>query len=137
MLCLFGAVVTPIGCGPGAGEERLVPVAGKVTLNDQPLGTGAVVFHPDAAKGNAARHVPVGALDADGNFKLESAKRPGAPLGWYKVTVSAQAPGDANNPYAPPKHLIHPRFADPQTSGLSVEVVANPAAGAYDFKVTK
>jgi hypothetical protein len=131
---VFGATLA--GCGKGAGEG-LVPVAGKVTVDGKPLGTGAVTFHPDAAKGNTTPHVPVGMLDDQGNYKLMSGSREGAPPGWYKVTVTAQEPPDEKNPYAPPKSLINPKFGDVQTSGLAVQVVENPAPGVYDFKVTK
>src|SRR5262249_21050575 len=128
---------TLVGCGKGAGDGGLTLVAGKVTVDGKPLGTGAVTFHPDAAKGNTTPHIPVGVLDAEGNYKLVSGTREGAPPGWYKVTVSAQEPADEKNPYAPPKSIINRKFGDVQTSGLAAQVVENPAPGAYDFKVTK
>jgi len=123
--------------GCGSGGEKLAPVTGEVTVNGMPLTTGAVTFHPDAAKGNSTPHIPVGTLDSQGNYKLISATKEGAPLGWYKVTVSAQEPIDPKNPYAPPKHLISPKFSEPNTSGLEVEVVTSPAAGAYDLKLAR
>jgi hypothetical protein len=125
-----------LGCGAGGGD-KLTPVVGKVTVDGAPLATGAVTFHPDAAKGNSTPHIPVGMVDAQGNYKLMSATKEGAPLGWYKVTVSAQEPIDPKSPYAPPKHLIDPKFSDPNTSGLEVEVVASPSAGAYELKLAK
>ena len=128
--CLYLA-----GCG--GGGERMIPVAGKVTVGGVPLTNGSVTFHADAGKGNATPHLPVGTLDAEGNYTLMSATTEGAPPGWYKVTVSAQAPIDPNNPYAPPKHLIHPKFSDPGTSGLAVEVAENAPPGRYDLEVTK
>jgi hypothetical protein len=130
ILCLILA-----GCG--SGGEQLTPVAGKVTLDGQPLASGAVSFQPDASKGNTTKHIPLGNLDAQGNYRLMSADKTGAPLGWYKVAVTAQQPIDPQNPYAPPKHIINPKFSDANTSGFSVEVVAKPAAGAYDFQVVK
>jgi hypothetical protein len=120
-----------------AGSEKLTPVVGKVTVNGAPLAIGGVTFHPDAQKGNTSPHIPVGTLDAQGNYKLMTATKEGAPPGWYKVTVSAQEPIDPKNPYAPPKHLINPKFSDPSTSGLEVEVVTGPSAGAYDLKLAK
>ena len=124
------------GCS-GAKTEKLSPVAGKVTVDGAPLTTGGVTFHPDAAKGNQTPHIPVGTIDAQGNYKLISATKEGAPPGWYKVTVSAQEPIDPKNPYAPPKHLINPKFNDANTSAIEIEVVASPAAGAYDIKLAK
>jgi hypothetical protein len=123
--------------GCGASGEKLTPVVGKVTVDGAPLTTGSVTFHPNAQKGNSSPHLPVGMLDAQGNYKLMSATKEGAPPGWYQVTVSAQEPIDPKNPYAPPKHLIGPKFGDVSTSGLEVEVVAHPAAGAYDLKLAK
>jgi hypothetical protein len=123
------------GCGPAG--EKFTPVEGKITVDGAPLTSGSVTFHPDAAKGNSTPHIPVGTLDADGNYKLMSATTEGAPAGWYKVTVSSQAPADPQNPYAPPKHLIHPKYSDASSSGLDVEVVENSQPGAYDLKLTK
>jgi hypothetical protein len=124
------------GCGSG-NSQKFTPVAGKVTVNGEPLATGSVTFQPDASKGNNSLHIPVGMLDPQGNYKLMAAKAEGAPLGWYKVSVSAQQPIDPKNPYAPPKHLINPKFGDANTSGLAVEVIAKATPGAYDFQVTK
>jgi hypothetical protein len=135
LVCLSIACLCLSGCETGG--ERLTPVTGKVTVGGAPLTGGSVTFQPDAAKGNKTQHIPVGTLDGEGNYKLMSATAEGAPLGWYQVTVTAQAPIDAKNPYAPPKHLIHPRFSDPSTSGLAVEVVENAPPGRYDFQVTK
>jgi hypothetical protein len=133
---LCAAICAILG-GCGATGEKLTPVVGKVTVNGAPLATGSVSFHPDTQKGNTTAHIPVGTLDSQGNYKLTSADKEGAPLGWYKVTVSAQEPIDVKNPYAPPKHLIDPKFSDASTSGLEVEVVAAAAPGAYDFKLAK
>jgi hypothetical protein len=124
------------GCSSGGGT-MLAPVVGKVTVDGTPLTSGGVTFHPDSAKGNTTPHIPLGTLDAQGNYKLMSATSEGAPLGWYKVTVSAQAPIDPQNPYAPPKHLINPKYNDAITSGLELEVVKQPTAGAYDLKLSK
>lgn len=134
LLAALGATLA--GCGKGAGDG-LVPVTGKVTADGQPLTTGAVTFHPDAAKGNTTPHIPVGMIDEQGNYKLMSANQEGAPPGWYKVTVIAEGPPDENNPYAPRKSIINRKFADVQTSKLEVEVVEKAAPGAYDFTVTK
>jgi hypothetical protein len=129
---LLGAFLA--GCSRGTG---LVPVAGKVTLDGKALGTGTVTFHPDAAKGNKAPHLATGEIDGQGNYKLISDGKEGVPPGWYKVTVTAQEPADAKNPYAVPKSIVNPKFRDVKTSDLSVEVVRNPAPGVYDFSVTK
>ena len=106
-------------------------------MNGAPLTTGAVTFQPDGSKGNPSQHIPVGTLDAQGQYELTCATQKGAPAGWYKVSISAQEPIDPKNPYAPPKHLINPKFADATTSGLAIEVTENSPPGSYDFQVTK
>jgi hypothetical protein len=64
-----------------------------------------------------------------------AATKEGAPPGWYKVTVTAQEPIDPQNPYAAPRNLISTKWSDVATSGLEIEVVGNPVAGAYDLKL--
>jgi hypothetical protein len=119
------------GCGPAA--LKTVPVSGKVTLKDRPLPGGAVSFAPDAARNNTAGVNPTGAIDLDGTYQVSTDGKTGAPVGWYKVTVRTQTPG---NPTAKPIP-IDPRFSDPKKTPLSIEVVENPEPGAYDLKVTK
>ena len=124
------------GCD-SSGVGRLVPVQGAVLVDGQPLATGSLVFKPNAEKGNSSKFEPAATINADGSYQLFTAERAGAPLGWYKVSVVAQAAPDEKNPYAPPKHLVHSRYGDPNSSGLEVEVVESPAAAAYDLKLTK
>jgi hypothetical protein len=120
---------------PGCGGLKLVSVSGKVMLGDKPLTHGAVSFNPDASKGNTARVMCVGRINAQGHYELTTSGMrgadtgKGAPRGWYKVTLIT-FPGDQPLP-------VHSKYTDPDTTPLSVEVVANPAPGAYDFKVSK
>jgi hypothetical protein len=132
----FVVIVGMAGCQARSGG-KFVAVRGKVAMNGAPLTSGAVTFQPDGEKGNQSLHIPVGTLDAQGQYELTSATQKGAPPGWYKVAINAQEPIDPKNPYAPPKHLINPKFGDASTSGLAVEVKENGAAGSYDFQVSK
>jgi hypothetical protein len=109
-------------------------VEGQVTFQGQPLKTGSLLFQPDAAKGNSSTLTPSGTIGPDGRYKLYTQERPGAPPGWYKVGIVAQE-APPNDPYAM-RSLIPQRYGDPQTSGISIEVSANAAAGAYDIKLT-
>ena len=134
ILALAFVVMLLAGCGQADG---LVPVSGKVSIDNKPLAAGSVCFHPDAGKGTKATVEAVGVIDSQGNYKLVSGAKEGAAPGWYKVTVTAQEKFDAKDPYALPKHLINAKFSDPHTSGLTIQVVERPTAGAYDIKVTK
>jgi len=121
------------GCG-GSGAT-LHPVSGKVTADDQPLPKGSVRFVPDASKGNTAKEEPVGEIGAGGVYTLLSTGGAGAPAGWYKVSVISADTPDSTKPLAA-KSYVGKKYNDPQTSGLSVEVVASPSPGAYDLKVS-
>jgi hypothetical protein len=121
------------GCGGGTKTETFLPVAGKVEYKGKPLATGVVIFTADADKGNTTPHEPRGKIDADGTFTVMTAGKPGAPPGWYRITVVANKPQDEKNPYAVPASLIPKHYADTSKSGLSAEVVASPPPGAYDF----
>src|SRR5262245_18021003 len=74
-LSVFAAFVA--GCG---GGPKLVPVSGRVMLNNQPLAGAYVTFAPVAVKGvEAAGPGSVGKTDADGRFTLRvDPNQPGA-----------------------------------------------------------
>jgi len=124
------AVVVLAGCGPGG--PSLIPVEGKITADNEPLAKGSLAFHPDAAKGNASKKT--GAADIkDGSYKLYTDGRPGAPAGWYKVTVVSAGEPDNTKPEAPVKSLVAPRYADSKLTDQYIEV---KAGGSYDLKVS-
>jgi hypothetical protein len=87
---LFGLfLATAVGCGDGF--PKLVPVRGKVTLDDQPLAFKTVYFHPEPGTpgtGAAAN------TKEDGSYTLLAIRSgatkdlPGAPAGAYRVTIS-------------------------------------------------
>jgi hypothetical protein len=138
---LFGAFVAGLllvtgGCGGDSGP-KLVDVSGKVLLGAAPLTKGGVRFVPDKSKGNTAGVEPVGTVGSDGSYSVSTNGKIGAPLGWYKVAVNGQGDTipDSSKPNAG-RSPVGPKYADPETSGLSVEVVASPAGGAYDLKVS-
>jgi hypothetical protein len=128
-----------LGCGSGDGLE-LVPVRGQVRVGTLPLATGTVSFRPDSAKGNQSQHHPTGVIDAQGNYELTTIGRKGAPPGWYRVLVFADAnaasAGSAAHPL-PPIWLVHAKYTNPNTTDLVVEVVAKAGPGAYDLTLSK
>jgi hypothetical protein len=129
--CSLGiAVLLLTGCG-----ETLYPVEGKVMVNDKPLTTGTVIFHPDESKGNSAKVLPGGEIDAQGNYKIFTKGKPGAPAGWYKVTVTAAETPDSAKPNEAKKYVAD-KFGTPSKTPLAKEVVPEAAPGAYDLKVT-
>src|SRR5262245_34193283 len=99
VLCV-GGLAWAAGCG--APAEKLVNVAGKITLGGRPWTVGDVGFFPDAARGNTSGRAAVGTIAADGTYRLFTSGKPGVPLGWYKVVVWAtNDPAAAGNPWGP------------------------------------
>jgi hypothetical protein len=129
------------GCGSGA---RFVPVSGKVRYNNAPLTLdGATVrFTPDTSKGNAARSDAFGVIDDEGNYTMYVQEREGAPLGWYKVAVIVPPSAPPRlEPGRPNKAKVDApipiKYANPDQSGLRVEVVEQPGPGQYDLALQK
>jgi hypothetical protein len=129
MSCL--AALVPAG-GCGKADPNLVQVEGNVMVGNKPLTSGTVIFYPDATKGNDSKDEPRSPIDSNGHYRLENGIKQGISPGWYKVTVSAAEQIDPTNPYFT-KWLIPERYVDPRTSKLRLEVVKNPAAGAYNL----
>jgi hypothetical protein len=127
-------LIALVGC---TRAEPLYPVEGIVTIDGKPLVGGPrsyVVFQPDRKKGNDSPHEPKSTIDANGHYKLMTVSREGARAGWYKVRVDAAEVVDLANPYVT-KWLVAKKYIDFGTSGLAIEVVEKPAAGAYDLSI--
>ena len=134
-LLVLGSLL-PLGCGRG---DKLAPVAGKVFVNGVPLKGGPrcyVVYQPDLSKSNNSPHEPKAVIQTDGSYQLTSVDRDGAAPGWYRVRVDAAEVVDVKNPYFT-KWLVPEKYADFISSGLLVEVVEKPPAGAYDLQIKK
>jgi hypothetical protein len=128
ILCLI------TGCEEPPPKIKTWPVQGKVTVDEQPLRMGTILFTPDAAKGNLSKLEARGILTADGQYSLRTGELVGAPPGWYRVTIYAMDSVDSTKL---PEWLADEKYTKAETSGLAAEVVEKPAAGAYDFQVTK
>jgi len=131
LVCL-GLIVSQAGCGGSASP--LYPVQGKVQADGKSLSRGSVAFHPDAKKGNESKKILGGDI-ADGTYKIYTDGQPGAPAGWYKVTVASAGEPDITKPQAI-KSYVARKFSDPKMTTLAVEVTATPKTGAYDLNVS-
>jgi hypothetical protein len=105
MLCgLFGFA--------GCRSEALVPVEGKVQLNNKPLAEATVLFSPTRANGAGPF---AGTTDREGRFVLGPVgnEKAGAAPGTYIVMITTAKP-DPNAPDGPPlqKELVPAAFND-------------------------
>ena len=105
----------------GCGGKLPARISGTVTLDDAPLHTGTIVFHP--AKGGADAYA---AIDERGNYSVWTGTDQGLVPGEYAVTVVA-----TTGP--PPKgKLITPsRYGNAKQSDLRFTVV--PGASRIDI----
>jgi hypothetical protein len=98
-LVLFAACAVLVSGGAvSAADEELASVGGKVIYNGKPLDDAVITFH---LKDDQF----VGAKIKDGKFRVDR-----VPIGAVKVTIDSK------------KVALPAKFADPETSGLSVEV---------------
>jgi hypothetical protein len=136
------APLLALGCGDGSSQT--VPVNGTITFGGTPVTAAStiVLFKPDKSKGNESTFEPVGTVDAEGNYELTTEGRKGAPPGWYRVVVTAhdqniQLTTKKRVQRPTPKGLLPARYGSFKTTNLLVQVVEEPATGAYDLKLTK
>jgi hypothetical protein len=114
LLLALALDLTP-GCGPSGA--KLAPVAGKVTLNGEPLEGATVTFTPDPGNPEVT---PGGASSGPGGaYRARYGERPGLAPGKYKVLVVKSAlKGGAS---VPPEFKDDPVMA--QISGLTVDAL--------------
>jgi hypothetical protein len=133
--CAFGMLFLA-GCGP-----KRVPAGGTVELDGKPMECGMLYFNPDESKGNTAA-VSCTSPIKDGRFELRtngierSDSGSGVPLGWYKVTVRVNTPGEKPIFAGQPAIQVAPKYLNPETTPLKIEVVENAEPGKYDLKMT-
>jgi hypothetical protein len=134
------------GCGTADDAGRRVPVSGRVTFNGEPLRVGSVIFRPDARQGNTERHEARGAIDAEGYYRLATevgpSRKKGIAPGWYRVAVVAVKEPDKaarrRGGLPPPDQpLIPPKYANPDTSQITIQVTEATYPGAYDIKLAR
>jgi hypothetical protein len=108
-------------------------VSGKVTLDGQPVGPGAVVFAPVDGQSNPAD----GAIQLDGSYFLKTSREVGLKPGDYKASVSVfdqpeVRPGERS--MTPAKLVTPQKYADTETSGLQYTV--EPGENTIDIELS-
>lgn len=113
------AAVLLFALGCGDGRPKMVPAAGKVTLNGQPVVGGSLTFHPELGaleKGDR----PSCQLQADGSFTAQTYPYgDGAVPGVYKVTLDPALAG----------RIKKPLYADPAKTPLRIDIPASGITG--------
>jgi hypothetical protein len=140
--CLVVLVCLAVIPGCGKPLPPVAPVSGKVTVDGKPLAAGQVSLLADIGMPTSENKVDVpstglstGNIDSNGEYKITTAGKDGAPIGKYKVTVTPTMMPSSDPKKAPAIGFAR-KFSDPKDTPLRIEVVASPAAGAYDLKLT-
>jgi hypothetical protein len=120
-LAVASLALAMTSCSRGPRHVAVFSVVGQVILEGKPVPYAFVVLHP------LADSAPVGIspraqADANGAFALSTyGSGDGAPVGDYSVTVQKfRAPTEADT--RPPANLLPLRYADPSSSGITVQV---------------
>jgi len=136
-LCLAAGALTALLVGGCSGnKDDFYPVSGKVTAGGELIKKGSVSFRPDGSKGNKTLHAPTGDIGADGTYQLYTIGKPGAPPGWYKVIVFADANPNPR-PGLEPKWLHHVKYTNEGSTDVLLEVVEKAPPGTYDLKLSR
>lgn len=111
---ICGILVIAAGCG----RSDLHRVSGQVTFGDgSPLTVGRVVVSYDDGSSSWGR------VQKDGSFRVGTKKNnDGMRGGTYRVAVKDALLPTENGEPGEFKQIVHPRFADPATSGLEFTV---------------
>jgi hypothetical protein len=109
--------LSAIGCGPT--RPAVVPAAGIVTLDGQPLAGGFIRLVP------AASRPATGVIGPDGRFTLGTfAAADGCVPGTHGVEVIGPLPagGEAAAAVPAPTVTVPARYRDAQTSGITITI---------------
>jgi hypothetical protein len=132
------------GCGKDPNQPDLVPMSGKVLLDDQPLAGADITFIPvGGTKGSGS----TGRTDAEGVYKLTAIRGgSGAVPGEYRVVISKRVMSDGSdfpaNSKLPPiespaKETLSPEYSDRQQSKLTATVPAQGETKDFQLKASK
>ena len=132
-ICCTGLVSS--GCEQET--PSLASASGKVFYENQPVPRGAIVFVPDADRGNNGP-LAQGTIQLDGKYTLQTSGQLGAIPGWYRVTVIAveeSRSGGSRSGASAPRSLVPEKYRDPRLSDLACEVKAG-RENSINFNLT-
>jgi len=135
LLGVSGILLIAAGCG-GSGRPSLVKVTGKITVDGQPVEGALVAMQLITDEKSKYQRPSSATTNAEGEFTPRTyGPEDGLPLGKYRIGIQkrelvGELPKDFNaeNPDAYNlryKWLTPREYADPQSSGLEVEVTSS------------
>lgn len=127
-----GLFLFAIGCG-----GNIVPVSGRVTLDDKPLANATVIFQPLSDQANPGPGSK-GKTDSEGKFSLTltTGNTSGAVVGKHKVSITAYEGGERQSSgpdMKPAKSLVPAEYNSKSTLTFDVPPGGSPSAN-FDLK---
>jgi hypothetical protein len=117
-----------LGCGEGG--PKLVPVKGKLYIDDKPFGPCTLLLNPDGGGDSSKKtNPPTGIVGDDGSFVLKTADRDGAAAGSYSLSLAA-APASIKNP----NPNLMGAAAPPGIKPVKVVIPAEGYPNGFDLK---
>lgn len=115
---IWAVICVIVGLVAGCGRSDLHRVSGQVKFGDgSPLTVGRVVVSYEDGTSSWGR------VQKDGSFRVGTKKNnDGMRGGTYRVAVKDALLPTENGEPGEFKQIVHPRFADPATSGLEFTV---------------
>lgn len=133
VLAGVGLVILSVGCG-GAPQLPVVPAAGLIKFQGEPLVGATLVFSP--AQGDV---VATATSDVNGAFELVTGEQIGALPGEYKVLVTKYEytegkllPGEHEMTQGTAKLVTPAKYVQLETTDLTLNV---PAGGSQSLEI--
>jgi hypothetical protein len=122
------AALLAVSCGDG--RRPVFPVHGQVLYEDKPAPEALIIFQPVNDPDPRAPR-PIARANAEGSFSPTTYRTgDGAPAGEYDVTITWVKEVDNQSvpkeEQKPPRNLIPDRYGKAETSGLRVQIKAEP-----------
>ncbi|WP_020470971.1 hypothetical protein [Zavarzinella formosa] len=141
---LLSGMISLSGCGGGdskhAASGEMVPVAGNITVNDQPAPNSLVTYTP--VGGDVKADAGTGMSDSTGRYEITSVRgKKGLVPAKYKVTVSRRlnkdgSPADPNTPPIESQAIetLPPKYTELAQTELSI-TIASGDKRSFDFSL--
>ena len=119
---VFAAILSFVGCNRG---PEIVPVAGKITIDGQPLATGIITLYQSGFRPATAK------IESDGSFVFKTLKdRDGCLLGEHPITVSSNEVISGTTT----KFFIPDHYANVNVSDMKIKI--DGATDKLEIKLT-
>jgi hypothetical protein len=132
-ICLLVIACAASVSGCSKSSVPMASATGKVWIDGQPVTSGQVTFIPVDQSSKAG--LSTGKIESNGEYKILTDGKSGAPLGRYKVTVTPVMMPSADG--KAPSAAYNSKFQNPRDTTVTIEVLNDLPEGGYPILLTK